>query len=388
MGNFNKMIVHLIRLYLIGAITKKEKDELEEWVVKSEDHRRFFEDIRKDKSFTSEYPEFCDIDMEKGWSQFVTATQPIKRRDRSRWWKYAAVIVIPLAVGISVWLINRKDMKESREISEVIQPGERKATLVLSEGMKIPLVEFEKEIIEVDPGMKVRKTHEEIVYEQMDIPEEVVLRYNTLQIPRGGEFNLVLSDGTRVMLNSASDLKYPVLFNKKERRVFLSGEAYFEVAKDSTRPFYVVTDDVQVRVYGTSFDVNTHREKVVQAILVEGKIGIKPIHSGAEQILHPGELARFDRKSGILEICPVDTRQYTAWTKGIFTFEDETLEDIMSTLSLWYDVDVFFQSESVKYLHFSGHLERYKEIRNILDAITEATGVGFSVKGRTIIVSR
>ena len=134
--------------------------------------------------------------------------------------------------------------------------------------------------------------------------------------------------------------------------------------------------------------MNTHRKGEVQTVLVEGKVGIRLSDSGQEYALKPGELACFNKDSKTVEIRSVNVEQYIAWTRGIFTFEDETLEQIMNTLSLWYNVEVFFQTDEVKRLHFSGHLERYDEIQNILNAITEATDVKFSVKERTIIVSQ
>ena len=166
----------------------------------------------------------------------------------------------------------------------------------------------------------------------------------------------------------------------------MDGEAYFEVQKDSTRPFYVEMDGMQIKVYGTSFNVNTHKEGGIQTVLVEGRVGIKL--PNYEHILSPGSWARFNRERGEIEVRSVDVQQYVAWTKGIFAFEEESLEQIMNTLSLWYDVDVFYETDSVKQLHFSGHLGRYKEIRDILDAITEATGVKFSIKERIIIVTK
>ena len=167
----------------------------------------------------------------------------------------------------------------------------------------------------------------------------------------------------------------------------MSGEAYFEVTKDLNRPFYVVMDRIQVRVYGTSFNVNTHQEKGIETVLVEGKVGIKTFAAG-EYVLKPGELACFDRKSGTVEIRDVDARQYTAWTRGIFTFEEETLEQIMATLSLWYDVDIFYTNEQLKELHFTGHVKRYEKIDNILRAIKSAVGVTFAVEGKEIWISK
>lgn len=385
---FNKEVVRLIRLYLLGSISEKEWEKLEQWIEADDGNRRFFEDMKSDGRFAEEFPEFCEIDMEKGWKRFEQQVQRSRRYSWRRVLKYAAAIVIPVAVGFSVWFSNRGEQIKSPVVSGLIEPGQVKATLVLPGGTMLALKDVKQEEIEVDEGLKAKRTSAGLVYDSTAVVKEEELKYNTLKIPRGGEFRLTLSDGTSVVLNSATNLKFPVTFGKGERKVYLDGEAYFEVKKDSTRPFYVEMEGMQVQVYGTSFNVNTRKGNEVQTVLVEGKIGIKLTDLASEYMLCPGTLVCFDQKNKTVKTKSVDPSQYVAWTKGIFTFEEESLEQIMNTLSLWYDVDVFYQTESVKQLHFSGHLGRYKEIRDILDAITEATGVKFSIKERTIMVAK
>lgn len=385
---FNAEIVGLIRLYLLGSISEQEWEKLEQWVEADDGNRRFFEDMKSDGRFAEEFPEFCGIDMEKGWKRFERQVQRSRRYSWRRALKYAAAIVIPVALGFSVWFLNRGEQVESPVVSGLIEPGQVKATLVLPGGTTLALKDVKQEEIEVDEGLKAKRTGAGLVYDSTAVAKEEELKYNTLKIPRGGEFRLTLSDGTSVVLNSATNLKFPVTFGKGERKVYLDGEAYFEVKKDSTRPFYVEMEGMQVQVYGTSFNVNTRKGSEVQTVLVEGRIGIKLTDLNHEYMLCPGTLLCFDQENRTVKTKSVDASQYVAWTKGIFTFEEESLEQIMNTLSLWYDVDVFYQTESVKQLHFSGHLGRYKEIQDILDAITEATGVKFSIKGRTIMVAK
>lgn len=385
---FNAEIVGLIRLYLLGSISEKEWEKLEQWVEADDGNRRFFEDMKSDGRFAEEFPEFCGIDMEKGWKRFERQVQRSRRYSWRRALKYAAAIVIPVALGFSVWFLNRGEQIKNPVVSGLIEPGQVKAMLVLPGGRTLALKDVKQEEIEVDEGLKAKRTGDGLVYDSTAVVKEEELKYNTLKIPRGGEFRLTLSDGTSVVLNSATNLKFPVTFGKGERKVYLDGEAYFEVKKDSTRPFYVEMEGMQVQVYGTSFNVNTRKGSEVQTVLVEGEIGIKLTDLNHEYMLCPGTLLCFDQENRTVKMKNVDASQYVAWTKGIFTFEEESLEQIMNTLSLWYDVDVFYQTESVKQLHFSGHLGRYKEIQDILDAITEATGVKFSIKGRTIMVAK
>ena len=305
---------------------------------------------------------------------------------------YAAVIVLPLAVVVGFLFLNRE--KDTLPIASEgvvkITPGGPRAVLITADQTVHELngVQGQREI-EVEKGVVIKQGGANLEYDSLGAPvQEVTLAMNTLKIPRGGEFRLKLSDGTNVYLNSASELKYPVRFDEKERRVYLSGEAYFEVTKDSDRPFYVVTEEVQVRVYGTEFNVNTHQPGKVHTVLVDGKVGIKKRGMTGEITMKPGELASFDRNAGTFEVKEVDVRQYVVWKDGYFTFENESLEQILNTLSLWYDVDVFFQSESAKQLVFTGYMKRYNDISEILNAITEVVGVNFTINEKTIIVSK
>lgn len=175
-------------------------------------------------------------------------------------------------------------------------------------------------------------------------------------------------------------------FGVERRDVFLSGEGYFEVAKDAKRPFFVNADKLKIRVYGTSFNVNTYNLANVETVLVEGKIGIQETNSDIEYSVMPGQLALYNREKGTMEIRDVDVRPYVAWKEHEFMFDNESLEEIMNTLSLWYDVDVILPDGKFETTAFTGHLGRYEEVSHILDAISGVTQVKFSVKGRTIIV--
>ena len=197
-----------------------------------------------------------------------------------------------------------------------------------------------------------------------------------------------LPDKSYVWLNSGSWLRYPTRFSEESRRVEIRGEAYFEVTKDPKRPFFVEMEGVEVRVYGTSFNVNTHQEGNIQTVLVKGSVGVKILASGEESMIKPGQMAEFKQGSRKIDVKEVNVAVYTDWKDGIFRFENQRLEDILTVLSNWYDVDVFYQTVSVKELHFSGYMERYKDVSVILEAITLSTGVTFSVQGKTIIVSK
>ena len=393
MDLYDENIARLIRHSLIGELSEQEWGELEAWLHDSEEHRVLFEKIKEEIRISSESSLFCSLNDEVAWLKFKTTARERKRRVYvRRILTYAAVIVLPLAVVTVFLFLNREKntLPIASERVVKITPGGPRAVLITADQTVHELngVQGQREI-EVEKGVVIKQGGANLEYDSLVAPvQEVALAMNTLKIPRGGEFRLKLSDGTNVYLNSASELKYPVRFDEKERKVYLSGEAYFEVTKDSDRPFYVVTEEVQVRVYGTEFNVNTHQPGKVHTVLVDGKVGIKKRGMTGEITMKPGELASFDRNAGTFEVKEVDVRQYVVWKDGYFTFENESLEQILNTLSLWYDVDVFFQSESAKQLVFTGYMKRYNDISEILNAITEVVGVNFTINGKTIIVSK
>lgn len=378
----------LLRKWFLGTITAEEQCFLDGWLEESEGHRQLFERLRKDTRFAEEYGLFREINAERAWEAFrVKNRMERKRRELFPWRAcVAAAIVLPLVVAGAWLLLSPREMKEEIPVVQRFEPVGRDAVLEVVGGERVVLAKEEEKMIRVGNGVAVLQNAGGLIY--ADSVQREKVDTNVLRIPRGGEFTLQLADGTRVYLNSATELKYPVAFIGQDRRVYLRGEAYFEVAKDAEHPFIVITDDVQVKVYGTSFNVNTHSRDGVRTVLVEGKVGIKGGVSGEEYVLKPNEMAFYDRGDRKMNVEVVDPDLYTLWRKGIFVFERESLENIMNTLSLWYDVEIFFQSESAKGLHFSGHMKRYEQIEDILHAITDATGVVFTINERTVCVSR
>ena len=385
--DYKNEIGHLLQKYFSGTIMPDEQRLLDSWMKEKEEHKQLFDRLRKDTRFAEEYGIFREVDTTRAWETFRVKNGLGRQRRMTTWIKYAAVIALPLLVA-GVWLLFPRGGEQSIPVAQNTKIVKREASPVLEVvgGGKVILEKEKDKMIEAGRGVDVQQSSGMLVYSDSVVSEYVDT--NVLRIPKGGEFKLQLADGTRVYLNSATDLRYPVAFTGPERRVYLKGEAYFEVAKDVEHPFIVVTDDVQVRVYGTSFNVNTLGADGVRTVLVEGKVGIRGQDLDREYVLKPNELAFYDRNSRDMKIETVDPDLYTLWRKGIFVFERETLENIMNTLSLWYDMEVFFQSESAKQLHFSGHVKRYEQIEDILHAITDATGVVFTINDRTVCVSR
>ena len=386
---YSDRIVRLLQLYLLGDITEEERQELEDWCEEAPRNRKLFEQICQEDLFSKERYVYEKINDTKAFSVFEKRVRKVSSRSIGNWWKYAAVLLFPILV-VGSWKLMHETEQVSIVASSVapIQPGCSQAVLVLDDGRKVFLKEEEEGVISEDKEITVTGEKDRLVYTSSEGKNVDEIRFNELEVPRGGEYKVRLADGTLVYLNSATRMKYPVKFDEKERKVYLSGEAYFEVAKDPERPFFVEMEGVEVRVYGTSFNVNTHQEGNIQTVLVKGSIGVKVLSSGMESMIRPGQMAEFKQGNTKVDVKDVNVAVYTDWKDGIFRFENQRLEDILTVLSNWYDVDVFYQTAFVKELHFSGYMERYKDVSVILEAITLSTGVTFSIQGKTIVVSK
>ncbi len=389
---YSDRIVRLLQLYLLGDITEEERQELEDWCEEAPRNRKLFEQICQEDLFSKERYVYEKIHDTKAFSVFEKRVRKVSSRSIGNWWKYAAVLLFPILV-VGSWKLMHETEQVSIVASSVapIQPGCSQAVLVLDDGRKVFLKEEEEGVISEDKEITVTGEKDRLVYTSSEGKNVDEIRFNELEVqevPRGGEYKVRLADGTLVYLNSATRMKYPVKFDEKERKVYLSGEAYFEVAKDPERPFFVEMEGVEVRVYGTSFNVNTHQKGNIQTVLVKGSIGVKVLSSGMESVIRPGQMAEFKQGNTKVDVKDVNVAVYTDWKDGIFRFENQRLEDILAVLSNWYDMNVFYQTVSVKELHFSGYMERYKDVSVILEAITLSTGVTFSIQGKTIIVSK
>lgn len=207
--------------------------------------------------------------------------------------------------------------------------------------------------------------------------------YNTLSTPRGGQYFIKLADGSKVWLNAGSSLKFPSAFSKTHRDVELNGEAYFEIAKDSNRPFNVKTETQSLQVLGTHFNVNAYAdENVVATTLLEGSVEISQLKTGRKQLLKPGQQSRLG--TDIL-VSNVDAEQFVDWKNGYFKFSRENIQSIMRKISRWYDVDVKYEGR-ITNEGFVGTIERSKDISEVLKTLKLTGEINFKIEGKTITV--
>ena len=351
----NNYIRRLIQLNLVGGLSPEEKGKLENWIDESEEHRLLFYKIKKQLS-VNEIRNYLQTDVEDAWKKVREKTfgaPAVRPRRGLKWLKYAAV-VLPVSLSLSLWYTWKEKMENKQATVACLSP-----VLTLDNGEKYQLDPEEQTEIYVDEEVKAYQAGGGLIYDTTARQEEN--KYNRIEVPRGSEYWIVLPDGTRVWLNAATELKYPVAFHAKERRVYLKGEAYFEVAPDKNRPFYVETEEVKIRVLGTVFDVNTHYTRGVRTVLVEGAVALE-WGDQKEIRMKPGELADFDRTTTEVTLKEVDVTSYISWKEGYFVFEDEPLEEIMHTLSLWYDKEFLFVGKRSRTLHFSGHIHVLEDI--------------------------
>lgn len=311
-----------------------------------------------------------------------------KRRSLFSSWQIGVAASVILLVGIGLyWGFNKRPKVKQVEMVAHVEMGGAKAILVTSRGDEIVLQDSSVQLITLGGGMVAKNDGSQVSYKENEgTGKDDVLEYNTIRVPRGGEYKLFLSDNTEVFLNSDSEIRFPVKFGKGKRDVFLRGEAFFVVTKDASRPFVVnANDKMSVEVLGTQFNLQAYPDDAfVETTLNEGAVRVFNGKQGVR--LRPDEQAVYDE--GKFTVRKVDASSYSAWKEGRFMLLNHSLENIMIRLARWYNIDIFWENPEVKEYHFSGELARYEDFTEILRMLELATRVHFEVKDRTVFVRK
>ena len=367
-----------------GITDEAEERELHTWLAEDQQREEMFQRLMSREAWNANLRRFVKSPEEEKetWRRILNRTVRREKRLRQRLWiQRAALFLLPLTVGaIAWWTASREDYQLEKSATPSISPGRAQAELILPQGEHIMLGE---ETAIIGSGIE-NKDHTLNYQVSAPYPKEQQESLHILRIPRGGEYTLVLADSTVVFLNAESKLQYPARFEGKERKVYLSGEAYFDVKANPEKPFIVTAGGMDVRVYGTEFIVTAYEGESVRTVLVEGKVGVKTTEGSEEVQLHPGQMA--EREGNGIVVQEVDTYTYTAWKDGKFVFEEENIERIMERLARWYNLNVFYANESVKNQLFNGVLTRFTEVEDILRVIEQTATVEFEIKGNTVIV--
>lgn len=369
----------LLNKYREGICTEEEKALLEKWYF-SQPEREFDLSIEEIDAIGNEI-----------WQKL-----PIHHQKRTiKMWPRIAAAMVLATVGVGSYFYFTGNNNQLTEYATDLAPGGNKAYLTLSDGRRISLTDAKDSKIAEQSGIKISKTADgQLLYEISDAALSAKAasgQYNTIDVPKSGQYQVRLPDGTKVWLNSASSLRYPLSFaNLSARRVTLTGEAYFEVAHLKKQPFVVKTNAEEVEVLGTHFNVNTYNdEPETKTTLLEGSVKITPATAAQnkpeEAILKPGEQGVLT--AGRIRISPADTEEALAWKSGYFIFKNEDVKSVMRKVARWYDVDVVYETDT-KNITYEGSISRFKNVSELLHKFELTGSLKFKLEGRRITVMK
>ncbi|MGN7720082.1 FecR family protein [Chitinophaga sp. 22620] len=378
-------IKYLLERYAAKSCTREELDELFAAVgdPSAEETLHAFMEAQYQRPGTEET--LPEVDYEQVYRNILQHT-PARRKKIFTFGRVAAAAVfIVLAGSAIIWQTQQRNTAPSpglaQQSKEDIQPGGTKATLTLADGTTVTLDSSGHQVISAGNTIITRQQGQ-LLYDAGKTSGAV--QYNTLSTPRGGQFRVVLPDGSKVWLNSASSLRYPLAFTGRERMVELDGQGYFEVAPNAEQPFKVRVQSMEVQVLGTHFDVMAYKdESTVNTTLLEGAVQVT--EGAATKVLKPGQQAVLDTRSREMLVQPANVNKVIAWKNGLFVFNNMTLPAILREVARWYDVEIVYQA-TPSAEQYGGGLSRGLHLSNVL-ALLEAGGSNhFRIEGRKIIV--
>ena len=375
-------IAKLICKERITGLDDSERRQLDSWRNESKEGERIFLNLQKISTEELE-KRYDEVDVDMKWKDFKKRQQQGRRNIRVGV-TVAASICLLITSGLWLWLGGARE--EGVVLAE--QGRQNNVCLVLSTGEVVDISNAEQDEVKLDKGTKLYSGNR-LEYVRPDSLHKKELEFNQLIIPKGTFYHLVLSDGTKVWLNADSKIKYPVSFGKDKREVSLHGEGYFEVAKDSTRPFIVSTDKMDVKVLGTTFDVNTYEDEGKSfVVLVEGLVEVSA-GKGESRIITPGhmvEVNMYDVQAKI-QVSKCDTEHYVAWKNGNFSFRNASLTEILKRVSRYYDVTVI-REQVFEEEYYTGDVSSDVSLESLLAVIESSTSVSFKVERKIVYVQK
>ena len=390
----NDRLKYLLEQYAADASTPEETMELFEWIKNLKDDVLFKEKVKElwtDHNLNEPLPQ---TDWNTIYTKITNAPVIGQRRIWPRIWA-AAAIIAALSAG-SYFILNKPVNKQPVAATNKLHPqdklvpGTDKAVLTLANGNQIILDSAGNGALTPQGNIKIIKLDDgRLSYNSLkDKPQEVL--YNTISTPRGGQYQVVLSDGSKVWLNAAASLRFPVSFTGDKRAVALSGEGYFEVAHDAGKPFTVSVNGTEVHVLGTHFNINAYSdEATVKTTLLEGSVKVSKGNTG--KMISPGEQAVTGNNDNVVNpeigVQQVDVDAVTAWKNGRFVFKGDNIQSVMRQLARWYNAEVSYE-KNVTNEEFVGVINRsrYDKISDILEMMGKTGTVSFAINGRHITV--
>jgi ferric-dicitrate binding protein FerR (iron transport regulator) len=382
-------IAYLIQRYLDGTCTLAEKEELADWANQPQQEESLLEELRAAwhqyepddalKAFATPAVDRIEQRLFPGRQQ----PAPVSRlRSIRKWSAIAAAAILLIIAGIAIWKTQQPSQQPPVAVVQDAAPGGHKATLTLGSGQRIVLDTAANGQLALQGTVAISKqANGRIAYAPSAAAASAAVVYNTLSTPRGGHYRLTLPDGTQVWLNAASSITYPVAFTGAQRKVTITGEAYFEVQKDPAHPFIVSKDDVDITVLGTHFNVNAYTDEPdLQVTLLEGAVRVaKP---GSQLTLRPGQQAKVTTVV-TLNGHP-NTEAVMAWKNGTFNFNDKPVATSLRQLSRWYDVDIVYQGP-VPNVNIAGEMGMDLNLSQVI-TVLQKMGVHVNLEGKNLII--
>jgi ferric-dicitrate binding protein FerR (iron transport regulator) len=387
-------IQRIVERHLSGKASPEELAIMDEW------YRSFDDRFVEVPSALDDSPQKLEERMRMRLEKALAVRDPLPMRSRRfSFLRVAAVFLLLVGLGAGIRIIwfapvaSPESVQVVRADERPLTPGSDRAWLRLADGSVVYLDSTASGLLASQAGMRLEKKDDGSIVYQFEkgaaAPSDSVV-YNEIRTPRGGQYQVVLSDGTHVWLNAETSFRFPVAFRGTERKVDLSGEAYFEVAKDGRKPFRVLTAGSMIEVFGTHFNVNAYGDEAsVRTTLLEGRVGVGSSVDGSTGPLHilaPGQQAAVKVDGSVVVDDQADTEEAIAWKNGRFHFKSADLGSIMRQIARWYDAEVIFEGKPD--LHFTGQITRRDDVSRVLQMMEMTGEVRFRIEGRRIYVKR
>jgi fecR protein len=375
------MEIDKIKRVVSGRASGEEQREVMVWARESEERMRLLKDA--DMFYGGKVSGELEEEkrIEGMWLRMRLPRE--KRRWTMVWRRWVAVAAcVAVVAGVVLWMQNANDGNGERvELPRLAHS--KGVQLILPDGSTHQITTATTSTVKI-PGFRVDENI--VVQERQETVDTSVVEYTEIVVPRGGEYSLMLADGTSVILNSETRVRFPNSFTGAERKIFLSGEAYFNVARDEKRPFLVEFLGGTVRVLGTRFNVKAYMNQSTYATLVSGKVEVV---SGRDSVvLKPGELCEIVAADRSLSVREADLMTVLAWKNGDFVFKNASLEQVMDELARWYDAEIVYDSSEFRGMKFHIYMDRAKTLEEALDVISKMGEITYKIEGKKVIIDK
>jgi hypothetical protein len=395
--NPDNRLKDLVKKYIDNSCTRQELEQLLSMIENGTDSEGITQTLKGYWEKSGQKSDVTESELDIKFAllmqdaKYETPVVSMLSSKRKRRWniRYAAAVIIICMLSVSVYFLLKP--KPERQISKTenskspendVAPGGNKAILTLANGKSILLDSAANGTLTTQGNSKILKVNGMLSYNTLKNKSSEVL-YNTISTPRGGQYQLMLADGSKVWLNAASSLRFPASFVGKERKVELLGEAYFEVAKNAAMPFKVKVHGMEVEVLGTHFNINSYdNESMIRTTLLEGSVKINK--NNGSSLLKPGQQAQMNEAGEIKIISNVDVEEAIAWKEGKFQFDKADIHAIMRQLARWYDVEVQYKGNVSS--HFGGTISRDVNLSQVLNMLHLTGEVNFKIEGKKVVV--